>query len=100
MLYFGRNDLGNVEKQINPCLSINQQCKYSKIDECDSEDDEEEDNLEDNNDDDYDYDKAVNDSKKLLPVAVLPASKVSSRKAFISCKQIMTQVPLFKSPTF
>ena len=46
-LYIGRNDLGNVEKQINPCLSINQQCKYSKIDEYDPEDDEEEDNLED-----------------------------------------------------
>ena len=52
VLYIGRNDLGNVEKQINPCLSINQQCKCSKIDEYDSEDDEEEDNLEDNNDDD------------------------------------------------
>ena len=42
VLYIGRNDLGNVEKQIDPCLSINKQCKCSKIDEYESEDDEEE----------------------------------------------------------
>ena len=42
VLYIGRNDLRNVEKQIDPCLSINKQCKCSKIDEYDSEDDEEE----------------------------------------------------------